>query len=314
MKLYFAPMEGITTYTYRNAHNQMFGMCDKYYAPFIVPSADERITLKTLRDILPDRNQAEIVPQVLCNCPEAFQNFAEKVFYLGYEELNLNLGCPATTVVKKKRGAGALLNTESLDQFMEQIFSRTRISVSVKTRVGFYHHEEFEQLLAVYQKHPISLLIVHPRVREEFYRGIANRETFENAYLRSKETLCYNGDITTVLDYQAITARYNELHHVMIGRGAVTNPAIFREIKGGEPLRTEELIAFSDLLEERYMALLQSDAFTLHKLKEVWQYALLNFPEEKKIAKAVKKANRLLDLNSAIRQLPEIENQKEKKR
>ncbi len=306
MKLYFAPMEGITTYTYRNTHAQMFGMCDKYYAPFIVPSADERISLKTLRDLLPDRNCAKVVPQVLCNCSEAFDKFAEKVYYLGYDELNLNLGCPATTVVKKKRGAGALLDTERLDQFLDHIFSNPRIQISVKTRVGFYQYDEFDQLLEVYQKHPLSLLIVHPRVREEFYKGTPHMESFEKAYRLLKEKLCYNGNITNVSEYETIRGDYEGLEHVMIGRGAVTNPAIFREIKGGDPLKTEELIAFSNLLEERYLELLQSDAFTLHKLKEVWQYLFLNFPEEKKIAKAVKKANKLSDFNNAIHHLPEL--------
>ena len=103
MKLYYAPMEGITTYTYRNAHAEMFGMCDKYYTPFIVPTENERITLRTLRDISPDRNTAPVVPQVLCNCDKAFDNFAKKVVRLGYDELNLNLGCPASTVVGKQR-------------------------------------------------------------------------------------------------------------------------------------------------------------------------------------------------------------------
>ena len=92
----------------------------------------------------------------------------------------------------------------------------------------------------------------------------------------------------------------------MIGRGAIKNPAIFREIKGGEKLKTSELIAFSNLLEKRYMELLKSDTYTLHRLKEIWIYIMLNFPEEKKILKAVKKSNCLYDLNSAINSLPEL--------
>ena len=306
MKLYYAPMEGITTYTYRNVHAQMFGSCDKYYTPFIVPTENERITLRTLRDISPDRNTADIIPQVLCNCDKAFDNFARKVRRLGYDELNLNLGCPASTVVGKQRGAGALKDAEWLDNFLGKIFQNPPIKISIKTRAGFYSHDEFDKILEIYNKYPASLLIVHPRVREEFYKGIPNIATFDKAYNNSKLKLCYNGNINSVADYEKIVRQYDGLDSVMIGRGAVTNPAIFREIKGGAPLKTEELIAFSKRLEEGYTALFKSEVHTLHKLKEIWMYIMLNFPEEKKIMKQIKKSNRLSDLNDAINRLPEI--------
>lgn len=306
MKLYFAPMEGITTYTYRNAHAEMFGMCDKYYAPFIVPSENERISLRTLRDLVPANNNAQVVPQVLCNRGDLFKKFEEKVYYLGYDELNLNLGCPAATVVGKRRGSGALRDTDNLNELLENIYSNPRLNISVKTRAGFYSHDEFDKILEIYKRYPISLLIIHPRVRDELYKGTPNMATFEKAYEHYGSRLCYNGDINSVADYEKVIIQYNELDSVMIGRGAIANPAIFREIKGGEPLKTEELIAFSKLLEERYMSILKSDIYTLHKLKSIWTYALWNFPEEKKIIKAVKKSNRLSDFNNAINQLPEI--------
>jgi len=306
MKLYFAPMEGITTYTFRNAHAEMFGGVDKYYAPFIVPTENERISRRTLRDIVPDYNKAEIVPQILCNNSDAFLKFTEKLIPLGYHELNINFGCPAGTVVGKKRGSGALTDTKWLDELLEKIFENPKVKVSVKTRVGFKSHDEFDEILNVYNKYPISLLIVHPRVREEFYKGRANIETFKKAYEKSNTKLCYNGDIYNTGDYENIAYKYSDIDSVMIGRGAVGNPAIFREIRGGERLKTEELVNFSRLLEERYLALFNAPIPTLYKLKEVWMYALLNFPEEKKIAKAVKKANTLSDLNSAINCLPEI--------
>lgn len=306
MKLYYAPMEGITTYTYRNAHAKLFGMCDKYYAPFIVPTENDRISRKTLRDIVPDYNTAEIIPQVLCNCDKAFRNFAKKVSFLGYNELNLNLGCPASTVVGKNRGAGALKDIQWLDNFLSGVFSETEIDISIKTRTGFYDHQEFDEILKIYNKYPVSLLIIHPRVRQEFYNGVPNMATFEKAYKNSSAKLCYNGNITNVEEYERIISNYDGLDSVMIGRGAVINPAIFREIKGGAPLRTEELIAFSNLIEEKYMALFKTEIHTLHKLKEVWMYALQNFSYEKKIIKAVKKAKKLSELNSAINSLPEI--------
>ncbi len=306
MKLYFAPLEGITTYTYRNTHSEMFGGCDKYFAPFITPTANEKISLKSLRDILPEKNVTKPTVQALCNDWEAFLGFAEKVKDLGYDEINLNFGCPSGTVVKKMRGAGALRDLDALDRLLDRIFSKTDMTISVKTRTGFYSHNEFDGILSVYNKYPISELIVHPRIREEYYNNLPSEKSFEKAYSGAKTKLSFNGNVYSVNDYEKIIQKYEKLDSVMIGRGAIKNPAIFREIRGGKPLATKELVDFSHLLEERYLNVLGSEIYTLHKLKEIWLYMVQNFPEEKKILKAVKKANRLCDLNSAIGCLPEL--------
>lgn len=306
MKLYFAPMEGITPYTYRNTHAEIFGGCDEYFAPFIVPSENERISRKNLRDILKENNTVKVRPQVLCNSAEAFVQFAKRISYAGFDELNLNLGCPSGTVVKKSRGAGALRDTDALDGFFEHVFSNTDIKVSVKTRAGFYSHDEFDEILKIYNKYPIDELIIHPRVREEYYKGVPNMNTFDKAYRGSHLKLCYNGNIYSADDYKSIASQYNNLSSMMIGRGAIANPAIFREIKGGAPLSTKELIAFSNLLEKRYLELLGCEKYTLHRMKEMWIFSMWNFPEEKKILKAIKKAERLVDLNNAINCLPEL--------
>lgn len=306
MKIYFAPMEGITTYTYRNAHAEMFGMCDAYFAPFITPTDNEKISIKNLRDVLQENNETNLKVQVLSNSQTAFVEFAKRISELGYNEVNLNLGCPSGTVVKKGRGAGFLKDVEMLDRFFEDVFSKTDIRISVKTRTGFYSHEEFDELLSVYNKYPITELTIHPRVSEDFYKNNPDVDVFRKAYRDSKLKLCYNGNIFSMEDYEKIVTEFDELSGVMIGRGAIKNPAIFREIKGGGQLKTSELIKFSKVLEERYLKLLGSEVYTLHKLKEIWMYVMMNFPEEKKILKAVKKSNRLSDLNMAINCLPEI--------
>ncbi len=303
MKIYFAPLEGITTYTYRNAHYQMFSGVDTYFAPFIVPTENERLSVKTLRDILPENNNAKIIPQVLCSSNDAFCEFAKKVMDLGYDEVNLNLGCPSGTVVKKHRGSGALKDTDELCRFLDGIFSKSEIKISVKTRAGFYSHEEFPKLIGIYNQYPMTELIVHPRVREELYSGKPNMETFSYAYKNSKHRLCYNGDIITIEDYDNIVKRYPDLDSIMIGRGAIGNPALFREIKGGEKVKIQELIDFSQKLEERYLEVLGCEHYTVHRLKEIWLYIMRNFPEDKKTTKAIKKSDSLSNINSAIKNM-----------
>ena len=307
MELLFAPMEGITTYTYRNTHREMFGGCDYYYAPFITPVENEKISNKNIRDILPENNQdTPLKVQVLTNNKSAFLNFEEKIKPLGYDEVNLNFGCPSGTVVKKNRGSGFLRDTYGIDNFMQEIYESTSLKVSVKTRIGFHDVSEWEEIFEIYNKYPVANLIVHPRTRNMLYNGEPCMSAFDMCYSKSSNPVCYNGNIFTVDDYARIASTYPDLSSVMIGRGGVKNPALFREIKGGAKLKTEELLEFSEKLQERYYKVLGCEHYTLHKLKEIWIYMVSNYPDETKIAKAIKKSNSLSDLNSAINRLPEI--------
>lgn len=303
-KLYFAPMEGITSYTYRNTHKEFFGGCDAYFAPFISPSENERISERHFRDILPENNKdVHIVPQTLTNKSEYVYMFEKQVEKIGYREFNINLGCPSGTVVKKGKGSGFLKDPDGVDKFLEEIFEKNKLDISVKTRIGYSSGTEMERLTEIYNKYNLKELIIHPRVREAMYTGEPDMAVFKKAYETAKNKVCYNGNIFTLEDFEKISAEYKTLDRIMVGRGAVANPAIFREIKGGRKLEEKELTEFTLLLAERYMNILKSEVFTLKKLKEIWMYMLWNFPDNKKLIKALKKTNSLTDFKKIIKEL-----------
>lgn len=304
MKLYFAPMEGITTHIYRNTHNEFFGECDKYFAPFISPSENERISEKHFRDILPENNKDVcLVPQTLTNKSEYALMFERQVKKIGYKEFNINLGCPSGTVVKKGKGSGFLKDPEGVDRFLSEIFDKNSLGITVKTRIGYSSGTEMDKLTEIYNKYNIKSLIIHPRVREAMYTGVPDMDAFKKAYDMSENKICYNGNVFTIEDFNIISAEYGDAEGIMIGRGAIANPAIFREIRGGRKLERKELAEFTVVLAERYMNLLKSEVFTLKKLKEIWMYILWNFPEEKKLIKSVKKTNSLTDFKDIIKGL-----------
>ena len=307
MNLYFAPLEGITGYIYRNTHAELFGGCDAYYAPFITPVENERLNKKCLRDILPENNRCpKLIVQLLSNNPKTYFKFEDEILPMGYNEININLGCPSGTVVKKGRGSGFLREREAMADFFKEIFESNKAESSVKTRIGFYDKSEYEPLMDIYNAHSLKSLIVHPRTREDYYKGSVHMDVFRSIYKTSANSLCYNGDIRTLSDAKSIADEFPLLDGIMLGRGAVVNPAIFRELKGGAKLTTEELIEFSHILAERYYEVLKSDMYTLHKLKEIWLYMMTNYPEEKKITKAVKKSSTVSQLHDAVRTLPKI--------
>ena len=311
MKLYFAPLEGITKFIYRNVHAEIFGACDAYFAPFITPSDNERIGRKAIRDILPENNGGlPLNVQVQTNCAASFLKFEYKITPLGYDEVNMNLGCPSGTVVNKGRGAGFLRDPEALDAFFDEVFSKTKLKISVKTRSGFYSGDEMETLTKIYNRYPFTEVIIHPRTRNDFYNGVPDYDVFKKAYAELTHPVCYNGNVFEAEDYQRIVTAFPKLNSVMLGRGAIANPALFRELKGGKKLTTRELIMFSEKLMEAYYEELQSEVFTLQKLKEVWMYMMWNFPEEKKVMKKIKKATSLSEFRNTVCCLPEIPEKK----
>ena len=123
MDIYFAPLEGITGFAYRNVHRQFFGdQIDKYFSPFAAPNYTHHFKTREREDIEPANNEGlRLVPQILTNRAEDFLWAAEEMFTMGYREINLNLGCPMPTVVKKGRGSGQLGDLDALDLFLEQI-------------------------------------------------------------------------------------------------------------------------------------------------------------------------------------------------
>ena len=118
MRYYLAPMEGVTGYIYRNAYQKFFHNVDCYYTPFLAPNQHGSFTSRERNDILPEHNSGmRVVPQILTNRADHFIHTAKELEQLGYNEVNLNLGCPAATVVSKKKGAGFLAEPDHLEHF-----------------------------------------------------------------------------------------------------------------------------------------------------------------------------------------------------
>jgi tRNA-dihydrouridine synthase len=304
MNFYFAPLEGITGYLYRNAHNTCFGKVDKYFSPFITTNQSAAFKSRDINDILPENNKNMVlVPQLLTNNPRDFICAAEKIKQLGYEEINLNLGCPSGTVVTKYKGSGFLALPEELDRFLEEIFRSSVMEISIKTRIGKDRPEEFQELLRIYNKYPLKELIIHPRVQKDFYKNKPNREVFQEAFTLSKNPLCYNGDIFNLKDYKEFVAEFPEVETVMLGRGLIANPGLIGLITENKQLEKEVLREFHGNLYENYQKILSGDRNILFKMKEIWTYLGAVFTEHERYLKKIKKSERLKDYEEAVNRL-----------
>ena len=112
-----------------------------------------------------------VIPQILTNRAEDFLEIEKQLYEYGYREVNLNLGCPSGTVTAKGRGAGFLGYPDELCKFLDEIYSATNMKISIKTRIGVSSEEEWPDLLAIFNRFPIALLTIHPRLLKDFYKG-----------------------------------------------------------------------------------------------------------------------------------------------
>ncbi len=304
MNLYFAPLEGLTGYVYRNAFQKYFPGIDKYFSPFIVANQQEGLKTRDMRDILREHNKGiTLVPQLLTNQARDFIHTSETIKRLGYEEINLNLGCPSGTVVSKNKGSGFLAKREQLDAFLEEVFEASVTRISIKTRIGKEEPDEFYELIEIFNKYPVTELIIHPRLRKDYYKNTPNMAVFEDAVRLSKNPLCYNGDIVTEAGYRQLVEAYPGLKAVMIGRGLLANPGLLSEITGSGAPKRSRMKAFHDEIYQGYRSIISGDRNVLFKMKEFWTYFIQLFPDSDKLGKRIKKAEKLFEYDLAVSEL-----------
>lgn len=299
MRYYFAPMEGLTDSIYRRAHHEFFGGVDRYFMPFLSPTVHRALTPREARETpKADTVGFVAVPQLLTKVPEDFTWMAGQCKELGYDEVNLNLGCPSGTVTAKGKGSGMLRDLQALDEFLDAIFYKAPLPISVKTRIGFSSSEELPALMEIFNKYPIKELTVHPRVREAFYKGPVDSEAFRYCVSHSKAPLCYNGDLKSIEDIEKIRAEFG-VESVMIGRGLIADPGML--LPGGTNKQT--LLAFTDRLMEDYTAVFGSVRNAMFRMKENWGMIASRFDGSEKLTKRLRKTTDPAEFRAVTREL-----------
>lgn len=313
MHIYFAPLEGITTYPYRNLHHKYFGGVEKYFTPFLAPGPEQGMSVKEMRDILPENNAGvPVVPQILTNRAGDFLLASKKLSEMGYREINLNLGCPSGTVTAKKKGSGFLLYPDDLDRFFDEVFSDAAVRngeflVSVKTRIGKNEVEEWPELMQFYNRYPIHELTVHPRIQKEFYKGTPHLDVFTDILKESRNPVVYNGDLFTVEKVKEFREKFPTVGTVMIGRGLIRNPALAEMILQEETEPEADILPrireFHDALFEHYRETMSGDRNLLFRMKDLWSYMLAEVPDSEKLAKKIRKSQHVPEYLAAVEEV-----------
>lgn len=299
-----APMEGVTDYIFRQAQSRLFAPADRYYTPFISPTATHLFTPRQLREFIPEHNEGiNLIPQLIGHNAEDFLWAVNELKAMGYNEVNFNLGCPSGTVVGKKKGSGLLTELEMLKEFFDEVFEKCPAEISVKTRIGKENPEEFAEILELYNNYPIKELIIHSRLQTQQYKGAPNLEAWRWALECSRAPLCYNGDIFDKACAERFVSAYPDTKNIMLGRGLAANPNLIGELKGAPPVTKAQLEEFhAAVLQGCIQRTPQEKPLLLH-LKEFWFYFSCSFEDADKALKAIRKSQHLSDYNSAVSSL-----------
>lgn len=298
MRYYLAPMEGLTDSIYRKVHHKYYPGVDAYYMPFISPTVHRCLTNREAREVpMADSVPFRAVPQLMTKVADDFLWAAGECQNRGYDEVNLNVGCPSGTVVSKKKGSGMLGDPEELDRFLDAIFAGSPIPVSVKTRLGLENPEEFPRILEIYNKYPIKELTIHPRVRKQFYKGDVDMDMFRYALENSKNPLCFNGNLRNLTEVKAFAEAFPQVESVMIGRGFIGNPGLL----GGGDKKT--LQAFHDELLEEYIENFGGPRNAMFRMKENWRHMICMFDCNEKLLKKLRKTTDVQEFRSIVQEI-----------
>jgi tRNA-dihydrouridine synthase len=308
IKIYQAPLQGSTDFDFRRVLAEYFGGIDKYFIPYLSFGKGREIKKSQLREVVPENNGVlPVVPQVLFSDRAELFDLVNILIDYGYQEINLNLGCPYPMATNKGRGAAWLEKPEALNEILQQLYAKGfPARFSVKMRAGMTNGQDAQAIFTVLNQFPLGEVIFHPRTASQMYSGKANPELFAEAISQVKHPLVYNGDIFSVADLQDLQSGLPEQNSWMIGRGLLTNPALAAQLKGEffEPkaLR-KQMREFHDHLLEAYSARLQGDGHLVTKMSQFWVYFSESFENPHKAMKLVKKSSSLLKYNAAVTEI-----------
>jgi tRNA-dihydrouridine synthase len=286
-----APLQGFTDYAYRSTYISIFGAPDAAFSPFLeTHKPDHRV----FRDVLPDRNTGlRLIPQVLGNDAKEMISIIEKLMEMGYNEINWNLGCPYSMVTKKTMGAGLLPLPDRIDKILNEVLSGVTCKLSVKLRLGLTKNDEWKALVPVFNRYPLSEVIIHGRTALQMYKGEVDVTSFAEFASQLNHPVCYNGNIFSFEQFESLTGQFPNISRWMLGRGLLANPLLMQEIRTGQKATNEEILKalyqLHNLLLETNSARLNGPSHVFNKMKPYWEYFALSLAGREKGLKKIKK-------------------------
>lgn len=222
-----APMAGITDHSFRTFIRQLDSSV--VVSELISANGLEYHNERTFEMMGFDEVQRPVGLQLFGDDPEVLARSAQIVEQKGVDFVDLNFGCPVPKVTKKGAGSAMLKDLALLQKVLSAVVKAVKIPVTIKVRTGWNHETlNADEVGNIAYNEGITWMAIHGRTRSQNYEGKANWDYIGEVKAKVKIPVLGNGDVLTAEDAVGWLKKYN-LDGILIGRGALRNPYIFKE-------------------------------------------------------------------------------------
>jgi len=309
--LFLAPMAGITDHPFRTICRDMGA--GVVYTEFVSANGIIRENLKTLELMKFAESERPIGIQIFGEDPDIVGRSAKMVYNLFKPDIiDINYGCPVPKVTKRGAGSAALKNLSLMEEITQSVVeSVPQIPVTVKMRSG-WNGDAFVSTEAgvKLEKVGIAAITLHPRTTKQQFTGLSNWSHIKELKSAVSIPVIGNGDVKTVDDYFRMKEETN-CDAVMIGRGALGNPWIFKNIKekeDGKEIKILTLLEKTDICIQHFQLLKEdkNDITCVNLAKKHLSYYLRGFEGAAKWRKNIMKAKHPFDIIKTLKELKNI--------
>ena len=295
---YLAPLQGYTKVWYRNAFHSALGGADKYFTPFFEEHRSGGFDPRLLPELDIELNSGmTLIPQVVANEPAFLIKAFEAIHAMGYNEVNLNMGCPFPMLVKRNKGGGLMNQPDMVRPMLDTFFEKyPNALLSVKMRSGLDDTQQGVDMVRLLNNYPLTEVIIHPRLVVQQYKGEPDWDAFDAMAQLCRHPLVANGDINKTIDFELLKNRFPQVQCWMMGRGWLGNPSLAMEIRDGILTEGERLINLMKLHKAFHQLIMSQKQMPWQLqnqlLMQFWYYPALQMENGKRWFRRLGKANK----------------------
>lgn len=295
-EIHAAPLQGLTDNTFRTLHAKYYGGVDYYYTPFVrIERGDFRS--RDLKD-LEANTLPNLVPQIIPANADELKRMTETIAAKGFEDIDINMGCPFPPLMAHGQGAAMLNNPDKAAEILRALEEYKDITFSLKMRLGYADTHQWTDVIDSINAAKLHHVAVHARYAKQQYKGECDLEAFAQMAEACNHKVIYNGDIRSVDDAQKVISLCPQIGGVMIGRGLLADLSLALKLKGEEAKTKETFRRMHTEMVDMNETKLSGESQLLMRMKGYWEYLCAN--ADKKALKAIKKATSMDKYRAAV--------------